>query len=75
MKKEREGCTYGLFDTLSPAAEGAKEEDGDGAGKENTGSDLNGRRVVGGGENGRGGSEGEFNGSLCANVCCISELR
>lgn len=36
-----------LFETFSSAAEGAKEENGDGTGEENTGSDLNRRRVVG----------------------------
>jgi len=39
-----------LFETFGPAAEGAEEEDGNGTGEENTGSDLDERRVVGGGE-------------------------
>lgn len=57
-KKRR--VDYQFFDTFSPAAEGAKEEDGDGTGEENAGSDLNGRRVIGGGENGR-----KFDWTLC----------
>ena len=78
-KKTREECAHGLFDTLSPAAEGAEEEDGDGAGEENTGSDLDGRRVVGGGENGRSGREWKFNRALSVGLkvnvcCCIGEL-
>jgi len=39
-----------LFETFGPAAEGTEEENGDSTGEENTRSDLDERRVVGGGE-------------------------
>lgn len=57
------GVLYQFFGSFGTAAEGAEEEDGDGAGKENASGDLEGRRVVVRGENG-GSGRWEFDGSF-----------
>ena len=44
---------YQFFGSLSAAADRAEEENRDRAGEENAGCDLDSRRVVCGGENGR----------------------
>lgn len=54
-EKDRNRRAHQFFDTFSPATEGAEEEDRDGTSEENTGRNLNERRVVGGGKKGRRG--------------------
>ncbi len=52
MKRKRQD-SYEFFGTPSTAAERAEEENRDGTSEENAGCDLDRRRVVCGGENGR----------------------
>lgn len=74
-KEKRVETSNRLFETFGPAAEGAEEEEGDGTGEENTGSNLDERGVVGGGEKRRRGEGWDFDGSICTVSCdCCNDI-
>lgn len=72
INNRNEVGNYELFRAAGAAAEGAEEEDGDGAGEEDAGGDLEGRGFVGGGEDWFGRRE-EFHRTLLRLfLCCTS---